>query len=124
MLYSLQLTVEPLIPITTPSSETLKVTKGKVNKITVLFPPGCCTLVGVWFEYHTVQILPWARNKQLFGAGNMLEFSLSIPIDTEPYEVIVYGYSEDDTFDHTVYITVNVIDEEASPVASFGAIQT
>ena len=122
MLYTRQITVDPLTPIEEPVSETIQLTKGSINLITVLFPPGCCCLVGIWIEYHTIQILPWERNQRLFGAGSTFSFEVNIPIDTEPFEIILYGYSEDDTYSHTVYINVNIKDIEPLPIATFSEV--
>ena len=123
MLYTTQLTVQPSTLVTNPSSVTIPMTLGKINQITVMFPPGCCALVGVWLEHHTVKVLPWSMNEFLIGAGATMTFPMNYGIDTEPYTVILYAYNNDDVYPHTVYVTINLSDETPiEPVAVFAEL--
>lgn len=109
MLYVAQLTIPAKTLIDDPIEETVKVTLGKVNEISVQFPPGCCNLVGIWVEFHGVKILPYNPTGILYGDSSTLVYKLDYDVDTLPYDVLIKGYNQDDIYNHNVYLTINVI---------------
>lgn len=101
-------------PVSTPLEYKIKITKGTVSKISVYFPWGCAGLCGVQILHYTWQLLPLSRTEYLIGNDLWLEFDYDYLVDTEPYEVIVRAYNNDDTYLHTPLVAVEMLSSEMS----------
>ena len=108
MLYAKEVTVAPNTPKTGYVDFTLKLTKGKVKRISVFFPWGCAGLCGVQIIHRTWQIYPLSRGEWLLGNEREFNYESIIDLTSEPYEVIIRAYNEDDTYEHHPYIAVEM----------------
>lgn len=110
----MQTTYEFILPISgsenTPQKHTLKVPAGILDTIEVGFPLGCERLARLKIFYHTMQILPYNLDSSLGFDDYIIKVSMNLPLDTEPFELELLGWNEDDLFEHTLSIAVNVIE--------------
>lgn len=98
-----------------PVKQTIKLSKGLIDYIEVAFPYGCCRLAHIQVFYHTVQILPLNHDNDLAYDDYVFKVNMQYPIKTEPYDVEVFAWNDDDTFPHEINIGVNVIQDEEQP---------
>lgn len=85
-------------------SYTLLLPIGRINKIWVEFPLGCAGLAAVQLWRGVQQIFPLPSGNWLRSHNSVLNFAFTHEINTEPYEVEIRGYNLDDTYNHTIWI--------------------
>lgn len=109
MLYTQEITIPDNTSKTSYQKDTIKITKGVITRISVFFPWGCAGLVKVQVIRKTWQIYPLSRGQWLSGNDKEFDFSTRIDITSEPYELIIYSYNEDDTYEHSPIICVEMV---------------
>lgn len=97
-------TIPKSTPIATPLTYTLNLPIGKINKLWIEYPKGCSGLVGFQLHRSTRQIFPQPEDIWLRSDNSVMAFAFSHAIKTEPYEVLLKGYNIDDTYEHTIWI--------------------
>jgi hypothetical protein len=90
------------------TSYTLILPVGKINRIWVEYPKGCAGLVGFQLWRGTQQIFPLPAGNWLRSDGFTLNFAFTHLVDAEPYEVELRGYNLDDTYQHTIWISLEM----------------
>jgi hypothetical protein len=87
-----------------PYEYTLKLPVGMIHRLWVEFPKGCSGLAGVRVLRGTTQIFPLPDGVWLRSDNAVMSFAFSHAIKSEPYEVVLQGYNDDDTYNHTVWL--------------------
>ena len=103
-----------------PLREELALTYGIINRVEVEFPIGCAGLAHVYVLYHEFQLYPSNPDSSFAGDGFTIAFDDNFPIVETPHVVDIVGWNEDDTFDHTVTIRINVKLPEVTLADIFG----
>lgn len=86
------------------TSYTLPLPISQSERLWVEFPAGCKGLVGVQLWRGVEQIFPLPAGVWLRSDDRTMNFRFSHVIDREPYEIQIRGYNDDDTFQHTPWI--------------------
>jgi hypothetical protein len=86
------------------TSYVLKLPIAQTHRIWIEFPKGCAGLVGFQLWRGVEQIFPLPAGVWLRSDAYTLNFAFSHLIDKEPYEVELRGYNLDDTYQHTLWI--------------------
>lgn len=89
-------------------SYTLRLPIGRINKIWLEYPLGVAGLAGVQLWRGVRQIFPLPEGNWLRSNNSTLNFSFTHDIDSEPYEVEIRGYNLDDTYQHTIWISLEM----------------
>ena len=76
----------------------------QTHRIWIEFPKGCTGLVGFQLWRGVEQIFPLPPGVWLRSDNYTLNFAFTHLIDKEPYEVELRGYNIDDTYQHTIWI--------------------
>ena len=102
---------------TAPISYHLPLPISQTHRIWVEYPKGCAGLVGFQLWRGVEQIFPLPASTWLRSDGFTLNFAFTHIIDREPYEVELRGYNLDDTYQHTVWIGLELrgLPSETSP---------
>ncbi len=79
-----------------------------IDRMEITFPSGCVGLVGVRFKYQSRVIFPYNPDSWYKGNGQTVVFSPNIELKEVPLMLTVEGYNDDDTYQHTVYIVIDV----------------
>lgn len=87
-----------------PLTYDMKLPLGMIYRLWVEFPKGCSGLVGFRMERATIQIFPLPDGVWLRSDNSVMSFGFTHPIRSEPHEVKLYGYNLDDTYDHTIWV--------------------
>jgi hypothetical protein len=104
----IDLAIPPLTPRAAPAEVEVPIVPLLVKGVGMIFPTGCAGLVRVWFEYQAAQIWPDNPFSYFRGNGQNVAFAPNLWLEEEPLILLVRGYNEDDTYTHTVYVTLDV----------------
>ena len=81
---------------------------GVIKRLWVEFPRGCMGLVGIQIYRAVEQIFPIPAGGWFRSDAAVYDFNFTHYIKSEPYEVILCAYNLDDTYQHTVHITLEM----------------
>lgn len=106
-------------PNTLPEYEqvnVLRLTRGVIKRIDIVFPRGCAALVGVRIFRGSFQVVPLNYGDYIETDGETVVVETAIDLSVNPYEIEVRGYNVDDTYQHTIRfrITMALPEEEFS----------
>lgn len=85
-------------------SYTLILPISQSERLWIGFPEGCKGLVGLQLWRGPEQIFPLPAGVWFRSDGVVVSFRFSHVIDKEPYNIEIRGYNEDDTYQHTPWI--------------------
>ncbi len=108
MSYSQRLTIPADTAESDPESVIIPVSTCVINRVELTFPSGCVGLVGVWFEYLDHQIWPTNTGGRYRGNGQTIRINPNFEIKEPPFEITMYGFNEDDTYQHIIYVVLDV----------------
>ena len=111
MFFLKNLTVPAGTPVSLAVRDKIEITGGWIKEIEIGFPPGCLGLVGVRVLRFEQQLVPLTPGEWLKWDDTMVKIPLDFPIDSEPFELNIDAYNEDDTYAHTIQIGVHVMEE-------------
>jgi len=116
MFRHIQLIIPAATPKATPVTQRLKLTHGRIIKWWVGFPPGCVGLVHVVVYHYEHQILPAHEDEDLYWNNYVFEVPDYYDLTEEPYEIEVRAWNNDDIYQHTITVGVEVeeIEEETT----------
>jgi len=112
MFYEHDIVIPPNTHTETFLSQTLRLTRGIIKRVDLVFPAGCAGLVGVRIVKHSFQVIPLNYPKWIETDAETVSIQSEIDLTEIPYELEFQGYNLDDTFEHT--IRVRVLMEPAS----------
>jgi len=92
-------------------STKLKVSSGFVYQVELEFPAGCAGLLYCLVKKGGVQIWPSSNDVWFRSSGHIISFPEAYPIITAPFELNIFTYNLDDTYDHTVIVRVGLLSE-------------
>ena len=93
--------------------EHLKLDKGLIKMLIIQIPAGHAGLTHFALYRGDSQVWPKNADGKFVGDNIVLPFDHEwYPLLVEPYELIFRGWNEDDTYDHTVYIYIQLITRE------------
>ncbi len=112
-LYEQKITVAKGVASGSPSSEDLILEKGEVSWIQVRFPAGPSALlhIAIFAGDGTTQLWPGGSATWFVGDDEVIEFDTeySIVIEAADYKLVLKGYNEDDTYEHSALVRAWVI---------------
>ena len=109
MFYDFSFTIPANTPITAQVTRTCLVSPGCVDRVMVIFPTGCAALVHVRILRATHQLWPSNLDGAFASESEFLDFVENYPLDDPPFEFILSGWNEDDTYSHTIIVRFNII---------------
>ena len=87
-------------------TETLRLSRGIIERVDLVFPSGCAGLVGVRLARNTFQVIPSNYPKWIETDGESVAIYSNIDLSVNPYELEFQGYNKDDAFDHIIRVRV------------------
>jgi len=112
MFYEYNITYLPNIPKDMEQTSTIRLSRGIVKRVEVVFPRGCAGLVGVRIFRGSVQVIPLNYPAWLDTDGETISITSEIDLSVNPYELIVKGYNLDDTYPHTIRVRFELVTVE------------
>jgi len=117
-MYAYSLTVPVGSTESAPVELRCKISAGILSRIRITFPPGCLNLVQVVVYYQAHQIEPWNRNAAFHSDDYTFDMECRHTIIEPDTEVTLRGWSDDDTYPHTIDFVFDVTTPPAVTVES------
>lgn len=112
MWYDVAITVPKSTTEDTPVETVISVTHGVITRVSFRPRPGHSALCHVRVYYHEHQLWPVSREEDLHGDRDPIEWDDYEEIFTDPYELVVRAWNDDDTYPHTFDLGFALIPEE------------
>ena len=101
------------IPTNTEESDPeridLSLTKGLIAGGQIFFPAGCHGLAHVTIHDGRGQLYPANKDDTFHGEDGAIPLVGRHEIDAVPFMLFAQAWNEDDTYDHTIQITLNIL---------------
>ena len=90
----------------------LEVEGDVIDMVRVRFPPGPCGLLRVSVFYGNEQLFPVEPGTWFKGDNEVIEWSEYYPLPEAKTKLTIKAVNEDDTYEHSFYLTINVKTKE------------
>ena len=126
MIFVEHLTIPKGTPETAPVSATIPIILGTIKLVSVQFPPGVNALAHVKILWGLYQLFPSNEQGNFSTGGETIVWDEDIEINTEPLQLVMKGWNDDTTYDHTITFRVVMQPAQASQSTQqvFAALQS
>ena len=108
MIYSYSYEILPTDTVDNPVVGHIKLNSGFIRRIQISFPIGCAFAVKACILTNHRQIAPTNQDGVLCHDGGTIDIPMWYDIDSEGNDLYFYGWGEDTSYAHTVYVTIDV----------------
>lgn len=109
MAFATEITIPANTTSNDPTIVTLSGTSMRVVGLDITFPDGCVGLVECSIDYQGRQLFPYNPEGRFVGNGQTISIHPQIDLIGPPHEISIVGVNADDTFEHTLYIVIDVL---------------
>jgi len=120
--YSFELELPANTPGEEPAELTVDLTWGVITHVELEFPPGCAGLAKVKILHHRYQVWPSNIDKWFYTDGRIIVWDDYFELLEAPYNLVLLGYNDDDTFQHTPIVRFEVLPPMVA-MAKYGVYQ-
>ncbi len=108
------------IPANTAKADQLELvcplTYGILRKVSIYFRAGCADLTHIKIYRNVRQIYPTNPDLDYAFDDYRVDFETFFPIFDKPYEISIFGWNLDDTYEHMITCLFNVIHPKTSEI--------
>lgn len=108
MFFEYDITYPPNTPKKNEQVNILRLTRGIVKRVELVFPRGVAALTGVRIFRGSVQVIPLNYPAWIETDGETVRINTNIDLTVNPYELEVRGYNIDDTYPHTIRVRIEM----------------
>lgn len=108
MVYRVEITIPAETPSTSPAETSMTLCEGTITRSSILFPAGCAGLAYVQIWLGGFQLVPWTRGNWIRGDDHQITVDVGQNVGPAPRLLIVKGYNLDETYPHTIAVSVDV----------------
>ena len=119
MLFDFDLIIPPLTPVNSPIETLAKLTRGRIKRIYIFFPPGPATLVHVVARHNLHQLVPANFDGTLNYDDTTIITELDYELVDSPYEIRMLGWSPQAVYQHTITFSFDVFPIEGDTWDNF-----
>lgn len=101
------LVIPPLTSEDNPVIASQLLDVGTLDSLDIRFPDGCVSLVHFAAKMKSGQLVPWNQDGSIASNDHVAHVPLNLKIDQPPMELYFYGWSDDDTYTHTLLVLTN-----------------
>lgn len=87
----------------------MKITRGTINQVDIVFPPGPAALLHVVINRGLHQIWPSNPSETFASDNDIISLRESLDIFTAPYLLKAFTWNLDDTHEHNIIIRIGVL---------------
>jgi len=87
----------------------LPLNRGTITKVGFLFPTGCAGLLRARIRRFGRQVFPTSTGESFAGNGTLIEWMENYVLNEEPYSMELETWNDDDTFSHTLYVSIEIM---------------
>jgi len=124
MWYDKEITVTAGMTEANATPTVVKVTHGVITRVSFRPRPGHSALLHCKVYYHEHQLWPVSREEDLHGDKFPIEWDDYEEIFTEPYELKIVAWNEDDTYPHTFDIGWALLPERIVAPVNWGKVMS
>lgn len=106
--FSVRVTAPPSTPRSDMVCRSLTLPRGVITDIYVLIPPGHMGLAHLVIKHGETQIVPWNPDGDICGDDVVYHLRPYYTLRTHE-EIRICAWNDDDTFEHTFYVVINVV---------------
>lgn len=108
MLFDYDITIPAGTQPENPTERLVRLTRGKITQVRVMFPPGPATLVHVVIRHNLHQLVPANYEGSLNFDDTIVTSLMDYDLLDSPYEIKLIGWSPFATYDHTITCQINL----------------
>ncbi len=108
MSYSIRISIPSETLQTSPISGSAVLPPCILDEVHLEFPNGCAGLVGVWFEYQSIQVMPVNVDGLYRGDELFIPIKPNLEISEEDFTLFMYAFNEDDLYEHVITAYINI----------------
>lgn len=108
MAYELQLLLPKDTAKASPLNVELELQPGIITGVRFRFPRGCMYLVGGRIMFQSKQLYPINADYWFISNNETIVFEPDTLIDKAPYTLTLEGYNTDDTYQHALYLEIDM----------------
>lgn len=108
MIYTANITIPANTPANSPTLQRIKISLGLIYKIELQFPPGCGGLAHVVINDGGYQVWPSTPSTDFATDDYTISFEDIYLKPSSPSEMQIYGYNEDETYEHIIQVRLGV----------------
>ena len=101
------------------ASSVIELCYGDITEVWVFFPHGHVGLTHLQIFHQERQIFPLTPGESFRGDGFAILITTRWPIHEVPHSVELRGWTEDDTYTHTIYVEISVSTVVLQPVVAW-----
>lgn len=94
-------------------STLLRLSRGFIRRVELVFPRGCAGLVGVRIFRGNLQVIPLNFPAWIDTDDEVVKADTEIDLTVNPFELEFRGYNLDDTYSHNIRVRVLIEKAEA-----------
>jgi len=92
-----------------PTVVTLDTANMRIIGLDITFPDGCVGLVECSIDYQGRQVFPYNPEGKFVGNGQTISIHPQLDFIGPPFDLSIVGINTDDTFEHTLYVVIDVL---------------
>ena len=108
MFFAWDITVDAGTEEDDPKTQILKLTKGVITGLDVVFAPGCHRLVKTRIRRYESQLVPLSRDEWVTGDGETVRTEPYYEMLEAPYQLKFIGASPLTAYDHVITVRVRM----------------
>ena len=109
MYYEKRLTIPAGTEQASPETDDIPLDPGVLQRVWIDFPAGCAGLAHLQIHLWSRQLYPRNPDSDIAADDRSIDFSEDYEIKDPPFALGLVGWNEDDTYDHTITVRVQVI---------------
>jgi len=112
MIYAFSDTVPANTPKANKRRTVMKLGRGIIHDLEVEFPPGCAALAHCTINEGGHQIWPTNEEESFHSDGWVIKFREHYELKNPPYELGLWTWNEDDTYEHTITVRIGLLEKK------------
>ena len=109
MFYDFSFTIPANTTEADPQELVCKLTYGIIHRVEIIFPSGCAGLAHLQIREGLHQYWPTNPDGAFNSNDERIEFSEYLELYRTPYELVLIGWNEDDTYPHTLEVRFGLL---------------
>jgi hypothetical protein len=112
MFYSFAIPIPSQTPEDDPIVTVCPLYPATINRVSIVFPPGCAALAHIRILRGIHQLWPTNEEGSFASDGETIDFTEDYLLDSAPYELRILAWNEDDSYDHTPVVRFGVLPKQ------------
>ena len=108
MFFAKEFIILPNTPRSEPYSTSLELTTGIIKDIWIQWRYGASYICGCRLGVHSFFYWPLSLKEWILATSDLLHIGENFALDSEPFTLDIQAFNEDDTYEHRLWLAVNV----------------